>query len=304
MRHNYSPKENKRIVLLLLYVLITATAFSMLVSCGKPVMYHGREVGGHFNLLSAQDEITLGAEVSQEIDHTMPILYDPEIENYVRQVGAQLSNVLEREGQGPRFDYQFKVVNDDVINAFALPGGFIYVHRGLLAKIDNESELAGVLAHEIGHSWAHHGARQWSKMVLISGIIIAVEESIPDKHKKWKAVAQVAGGFTLVFTQLKYSRDMEREADFIGVHLMTESGYNPDGMVTLFQKFDTLKKGNPSAFQRFFSTHPTPLERIKNTESEINAIPDKSKLTTTTTDFVDMKQELSTLPPPPKPKKK
>lgn len=289
-------KEYQNSRILLYYLLILVTGFSFFVACAKPVMYHGKEVGGHFNLLTTQDEESLGEEVAIEIDYAMPILYDPEITQYIQSVGYRLTNALEKEGQGPLFRYEFKVINDDVINAFALPGGFIYVHRGLLEKVENESEIAGLLAHEIGHAWAHHGARIWSKMILISGIAIAVEESIPEKNKKWKAVAAIAGGFTIVFTQLKYSRDMEREADFVGVHLMTEAGYNPDGMVTLFQKFDKLNHADPHSFQTFFSTHPTPAERIVNTEKEINSVTDKSQLTVTTQNFSSMKQDLSKLP--------
>jgi len=266
--------------------------FLFLSYCAKPTVYHGKEIGGGLNLLSIQDEISLGEQASQEIDKTMPILRDEEINNYIQSLG----NKLAKASIAPQFPYRFKVINNNVVNAFALPGGFIYIHRGLLEKVENESELAGVLSHEIGHVIGRHGAKIWSKMILLSGIAILATESIPEKHKKWKAVAEIGGGFTLLFTQLKYSRNAEREADFIAVHLMQEAGYNPIGMVSLFEKFKKMSKKEPSKFQTFFSTHPSPTERIANTEKEIQNIPPNSNLIITSDDFKNMKSHLSELP--------
>ncbi|OGF62234.1 MAG: hypothetical protein A2Y62_13990 [Candidatus Fischerbacteria bacterium RBG_13_37_8] len=298
----FKSSQNKNYYILFYHAAVLLIALGLLVGCTKPVVYHGKEVGGGMNFLSIDDEVSLGRQVAEEIEATMPMLQDYDIHDYINDIGYTLELTAKNAGF-PQFNYQFQVVNDDVINAFALPGGYIYIHRGLLHQIENESEIAGVLAHEMGHVIGHHGAEIWSKMILLSGIIIAATESIPDKHKKWKTVAQIGGGFALVFTQLKYSRDAEREADFIGVHLLREAGYNPEGMVTLFQKFDKMNKSSPSAFQTFFSSHPTPAERIKNTEKEINSINDKSMLVTTTKNFSEMKSELEKLPPPPKKKK-
>lgn len=280
-------KENKLFIILLIIFL----AF-----CAKPTVYHGKEIGGGLNLLSIQDEIALGEQAAKEIDKTMPVLRDEKINDYIQSLGYKLA----QSSISPQYPYRFKVINDNVINAFALPGGFIYVHRGLLDKIDNESELAGVLSHEIGHVIGRHGAKIWSKMILLSGVAIVATESIPEKHKKWKAVAEIAGGFTLFFTQLKYSRNAEREADFIAVHLMQEAGYHPDGLITLFEKFKAMNKKEPSRFQTFFSTHPSPSERITNTATELKKIPPQPNLIINTENFKLIKEYLAKLPPPPK----
>lgn len=282
-------------------IIIVLIILALVVGCAKPITYHGREVAGGFNLLSIEDEIALGEQVASEIDEEAPLIHDNDISGYIQEIGYSLAKASNRLNF-PEYNYQFKVINEDVINAFALPGGYIYVYRGLLEQVENESELAGVLAHEIGHVIGRHGAKIWSKMIILSGIAIIATESIPEKHKKWKTVAEIGGGFALIFTQLKYSRDAEREADFIGVNLMVEGGYHPEGMITLFQKFAKMEKGKPSAFQTFFSSHPTPTERIENTENEINQIPPNNNLIITTANFSKMKHKISSMPPPPKQK--
>jgi predicted Zn-dependent protease len=292
-----SKEQTKQYIQIIIFLICIT-----ILGCAKPITYHGREVSGGFNLLSIEDEIELGQQASSEIDKAVPLLYEREISGYIEDIGDRLAQATFRQNF-PHYNYSFKVINEDVINAFALPGGYIYVYRGLLHEVENESEVAGVLAHEIGHVIGRHGAKIWSKMILLSGIAMVATESIPEKHKKWKAVAEIGGGFALVFTQLKYSRDAEREADFIAVNLMTEAGYHPSGMVTLFQKFEKMEKSKPSAFQTFFSSHPTPSERIKNTQKELSNIPPDNNLIITTANFSKMKSKLSSLPPPKKSKK-
>lgn len=287
-------KNIKNIVIILVIV-------AFVIGCAKPVTYHGREVAGGFNLLSIEDEISLGKEAASEIDAAVPLIYDNDISGYIQEIGERLVKASYRQNF-PKYNYKFKVINEDVINAFALPGGYIYIYRGLLEQAENESELAGVLAHEIGHVIGRHGAKIWSKMIILSGIAIIATESIPEKNRKWKQIAQIGGGFALIFTQLKYSRDAEREADFISVNLMVEGGYHPEGMITLFQKFAKMEKAKPSLFQTFFSSHPTPQERIENTENEINKIPSNNNLIITTSNFSKMKERLSSMPAPPKKK--
>ncbi|MDH5405661.1 MAG: M48 family metallopeptidase [Candidatus Aminicenantes bacterium] len=283
--------------------LLILPSFLICFSCagGKPYTkpYEEAEVGGGFNLFSMEEEIKLGEGFSEEVEKDNPILKDQLITRYVDEMGQNIA----RHSKQPDIPYHFKVVDTKAVNAFALPGGYIYINRGLLELVDDDSELAGVMAHEIGHVAARHGTKQLSKQLVLAGILIGASEAIGRKSEKWGAITQVAGSLGFFLGMMKYSRDDEREADWLAINEIYLAEYNPEGMVTLFDKFKKLHKQTPSRFEQFFLSHPNADERIKNMSRELNKLDYKGRDYPGSPQFNDMKKKLSKLPPPPDAKK-
>jgi len=274
-----------------------------LISCAgaKPYTtpYEEAEVGGGFNLFSEEEELQLGRAFSKEVEGEYPILKDQSITDYVSEIGQNLA----RHSKRPDIPYHFKVVDTKTVNAFALPGGYVYINRALLDLVDDESELAGVIGHEIGHIVGRHGTRQLSKKLVLAGILIGVAEAIGQKSEKWGAITQIAGSLGFFLGMMKYSRDDEREADWLAINEIYRAGYNPQGMVTLFDKFKKLHQRNPSRFEQFFLSHPNTDERIESTQQELSKLDYKGKVYPSSPQFDEVKKRLSELPPPPDAKK-
>ncbi|MCX7723757.1 MAG: M48 family metalloprotease [Thermodesulfovibrio sp.] len=214
-----------------------------------------------YTLLSTEEEIRIGHKVIPPAINENDGLYpDREIQNYIKEMGNKIAKVTPR-----KVDYQFYVVNSSQINAFALPGGPIFVTRGLLLKMDKESELAGVLAHELGHINARHHAKFLEKtygMSMLLGILgIALQDS--KYASAVMSLAQISAGLL----QLKFSRDQENEADSLGVRFSYDSGYDPKGLLTMFEKFKAMERGGTV---EWLSTHPLPDTRIKNVQQIIS----------------------------------
>lgn len=167
----------------------------------------------------------------------------------------------------------------------------------MIEHVDNESELAGVIAHEIGHNVGKHTAKQLSKQLLYYGIISGAGELIKTKSEEWAQLFKDAGGIVSYFALMKFSRDDEREADFLGVYNLYQLGYDPNGMVTLFEKFKKLEGQEPSKFEVWFQSHPSPSERVQNTSGEIKKL-NVSYLKTDDPEFQRIKQHLQELPQP------
>lgn len=208
------------------------------------------------SLISEQQEISLGKETDGEIRRQYGVYDSPSLEEYVKRVGMTLAPHTHR----PHLAYHFAVLDAPVVNAFALPGGYIYVTRGALAMMNSEAELAAVLAHELGHVNARHSVHRLSKLLLVQ-IGLNVGSALSDTFAELSGVASV--GIQLLF--LKYSRDDEREADALGVEYARKGSYNPGAMVSFFsslQKLGDLSGGQ--SLPGFLSTHPLTSERIQN----------------------------------------
>jgi predicted Zn-dependent protease len=249
--------------------------------------------------LSEAQEVELGREAAKQVERDQPILNDDQVTRYVDAVGQRLV----RRSKRNNIRYTFKVVNSSDINAFALPGGFIYINRGLLEAADNESELAGVMGHEIGHVVARHSADQIKKAGIANlglGVLGAV---LGGKGGAAAGLAQVGSqiGTSAVF--MKFSRDDEREADVLGVRNLYDAGYNPEGMVSFFEKLGDLRKRQPNKLETFFSTHPDPSERAANVSGEIRRLSRHGDLVVNTREFQNMKRRLDRLPKAPAPKR-
>lgn len=207
-------------------------------------------------LLPPEEEIKIGRSyIPYAIAENEGLYPDPEVQEYVRSLGEKLAKLSPR-----KVPYRFYVVNSSVQNAFALPGGPVFVTRGLILMLENESELAGVLGHEIGHIGRRHHARYLEKVLGLSLLLQVTSVLVGDRGASSQILLQLANiGANLL--ALKFSRDQEREADAFGVDIVSKAGYDPKGFVSLFEKFKKIQKERPPAW---LSTHPLPEERIKN----------------------------------------
>lgn len=225
--------------------------------------------------LSVEEEKKLGAQYQTELRKQLTFVRDPVSVNYIRQFGAQLAAAA----RPSPFEFRFYLVEDEQINAFAIPGGAMYVNTGLLLAVHNGAELASVLAHEMGHVTARHIAktantqRNTGFIANLFYLAVAILTGNPYLANAGGIAGQVAGqAFITTFT-----RDAEREADQLAVETMTNAGWNPNGMVTMFE---TLKKegGGSSGMPQFLSSHPATDERIQNTRNEIAKYPNADTL--------------------------
>ena len=204
--------------------------------------------------LSQQQEIVLGAQAATQVERTQQVLNDTETTKYVTEVGQRLVSRSQRSD----IPYRFRVINSKEVNAFALPGGFVYINRGLIEQADTENEFIGVLAHEVSHIVARHSAEQVEKSRK-ANLILGGAGLLLGGARNGRALFNGAQLLTQgVF--LKFSRDAEREADRLGAKTMFDAGWNPQGMVSFFQKLAQRGGSNVA----FFSTHPSPQERYNN----------------------------------------
>jgi predicted Zn-dependent protease len=244
--------------------------------------------------VSTQQEVELGTSYSQQINAQLPIVSDPEINRYVNVLGDSIAKLSDERN----LDWHFYIVDSREVNAFAVPGGFIYVNRGLIERAQNLSMLAGVLGHEIGHVTERHSVQQMEKMQQANiGVTLACILTKVCESQAAGALINVAG--TAVFA--KFSRDDEREADRAGITFVTRAGIDPRGIPAMFRVLLAERNRQSSAVDSWFSTHPLEEDRIQETEAMISQI-DQAILETLTTDtpnYQDFRRRLTALPPPP-----
>ena len=245
-----------------------------------------RNVGKGLDFYSLEKEIALGKQLAQEVDKSAKFIDDPVVNEYVNRVGQNI--VRNSDAQVP---FTIKVIDSDVVNAFALPGGFFYVNSGLILHADEESELAGVMAHEIAHVAARHGTKQATKGDIIQIASIPAMIFIP---YTWAGYALYQGmNFMIPVTFLKFSRDAEREADYLGLQYMYKTGYDPNSFVSFFEKVQADEKKQPGTIPKVFSTHPPTPDRIEATQKEIATIlPARDEYIVSTSEFDTVKHRL------------
>ena len=245
-----------------------------------------RNVGKGLDFYSLEREIALGKQLAQEVDKSAKFIDDPVVLEYVNRVAQNL--VRNSDAKVP---FTIKVIDSGVVNAFALPGGFFYVNSGLILHADEESELAGVMAHEIAHVCARHGTKQATKGDIMQLASIPAMIFIP---YTWAGYALYQGmNFMIPVTFLKFSRDAEREADYLGLQYMYKAGYDPNSFVSFFEKVESDEKKQPGTIPKVFATHPPTPDRIEATQKEIATIlPAREEYIVTTSEFDSVKHRL------------
>ncbi len=250
-----------------------------------------RSIGGRGmgNFYSTNWEISNGKQYSMEIEKSAHLVTDPVVVEYVNRIGQNL--VKNSDAKVP---FTIKVIDSEEINAMALPGGFFYVNSGLILAADEEAELAGVMAHEIAHVAAHHAAREMTRMNYMQmgqiPLIIFTQGS-------WTGYGiYEASQLAVPLTFLKFSRNFESEADWLGLQYMYKAGYDPQAFIQFFEKLDALEKHKPGTLSKAFSDHPQTPDRIGRSEEEIATImPPKPDYIVTTSEFDDIKSRLARL---------
>jgi predicted Zn-dependent protease len=217
------------------------------------------------NILTTEEEVQIGSQVAAEVEKNETVLSNAAIQDYVRGIGERLARVSSRQD----VTYTFKVIDaPDTVNAFALPGGYMYIYTGLLQICDNEAELAGVMAHEIGHVAAHHHGEMLTRqygMQLIASWLLGEDPS---------ALAQVAASLIGTGIESRYSRQQEYEADTLGMEFLFRAGYKPDAMLTFMDKMmaEDEKSGRTRPLP-IFSSHPPTAERKRTLQHLVNQYP-------------------------------
>ena len=248
--------------------------------------------------VSQQQEVQIGQETAAQVNAQLPMLRDPQVDSYVNSLGRSIASRTSRADLG----WQFAVVNTDVINAFALPGGFIYVNRGVLSRASNESELAGVLAHEIEHVVRRHSVKQMEQAQQANvGVGLVCVLTRVCENQAAQAAIQVGGSAYFA----KNSREDEVQADEGGFQNMIRAGINPRGMLTFFQKLLAEEgSGGSGGVNAWFADHPGTQDRIADIERMLSAVPASqlSSLRTDSPQFDQMKRRLAQLPAAPPPR--
>jgi beta-barrel assembly-enhancing protease len=245
--------------------------------------------------VSTQQEVQMGGEYASQINQQLPIVQDAEINRYVNVLGDSIANLADSRG----IDYHFYVVNAAEINAFAVPGGFVYVNRGLVERTQNLSQLAGVLGHEIGHVVRRHSVQQMQKAQGANiGLVLGCTLINVCGSQAASAAINVAGSALFA----KFSRDDEREADAEGIKNVIRAGISPAGIPQMFEILLAERQRNPSAVEGWFASHPGEEERIRETQAMI-AQYDAAilrTLTTNTSNYNSFKSRVHALPAPPR----
>jgi beta-barrel assembly-enhancing protease len=215
------------------------------------------------SLVSVAQEIEIGKQANNQIRKDVPELRDAETVAYVRGIGRRLVSYA----TGPKYPYSFAVANYREINAFALPGGPVWIHRGTIQSATKESQIAGVMAHEIAHISQRHAADQLTKATVANWGLGVLGSMLGNDGGA--TTAKMAAGFLASGLFLKFNRDDEQEADRVGLIMMTRAGWDSRGMVELFQILRQEEKRDPSRVEEFFSTHPSPQDRIVRLQQDV-----------------------------------
>lgn len=211
-----------------------------------------------YTIYTEQDEIDMGIAIDKKLQKENKMVETPD---YIKEIVEKVGKKSDR----PNLNYTLRVIENKEINAFATPGGFIYLYTGLIEKIESNDEIANIIGHEMGHICARDGINQLQKTLLYS-----IPASILLKNKSAAIQKAVDAAFTI--TMLKYSREQELRADKLGVTYAYRAGYNPEGMISFFRKLQEIEKASPSLKLTFLASHPDIEDRIKNVEKVIKDI--------------------------------
>ncbi len=251
-----------------------------------------RNVGcdkGLGNWYSLDKQVAMGKQYSMQVEHQAKMVSDPVVTEYVNRIGQNL--VRNSDAKVP---FTIKVIDTDDINAFALPGGFFYVNSGLILAADNEAELAGVMAHEIGHVAACHVAREQTRGNIVNLASIPLI-FVPGGWAVYEG-AQAAMGIGVPLTFMKFSRTFEAQADFLGMEYMYKAGYDPQSFISFFEKIEAQEKKKPGTLAKAFASHPMTPDRVASAQNEMKTVlPARPEYIVDTSEFQNVKSRLASL---------
>ncbi len=244
-----------------------------------------------WNIFSVRQDVEVGQQVSRDAERQLRLLNDPRVDNYLNNLGLRLSGYA----PGEKYPYRFRCVNDRTINAFALPGGPVYINRGVIEAADTESQLAGVMAHEISHVALRHGTNQASR-AYVAQVPLAILGGALGSNSAGSVLAQLGAGFAMNSLLLKYSRTAESQADTMGTQILFDAGYDPRAMAQFFEKIQAEHAGRSV---EFFSNHPNPGNRIQRVNEEIDRLGGpRSGYSSDSREFQDIRRYVLSLPGP------
>ncbi len=250
-----------------------------------PSQIGNRDVGKGLNLYSPERELALGRQLAQEVERQASMVDDPLVAEFVNRMGQNL--VRNSDAKVP---FTFRVVDDPALNAFALPGGYVFVNSGLFSIAEDEDELAGALAHEIAHVAARHLTRELTKSRIASLATAPLGAVLGG----WAGYAGRQGAaLAIPMSLLSFGRKDEAEADYLGVQYAYAAGYDPTGVISIFEKIESLERKRPGAVSKAFSSHPQDADRIARTQREIQEIlPPRDGYVVTTSEYRAIRQRL------------
>jgi len=247
-----------------------------------------REIGRGFNMMSPVEEMELGSDMAEEIDANTSFITDPQLVDYVNQLGKRIL-----QHSDTPMPMRFKIIDNDEINACALPNGVVYVNKGLLLAAANEAELAGVISHEIAHVAAHHTSRTSSKRQVLGFVNLGVTMLTGGMTQ---AISQPVMGIASQALALKFDRNAEREADLLGMQYQYLSGYDPGAFISFLERVSKNDAKQAKWLERMVATHPATSERIARAQRVIEVLlPPKADYILDTSEFVDARQRLAQL---------
>ena len=253
----------------------------------NPALIGKRDINkGSIQFYSIEREVAIGRQLAAEVDRSSKIINDPLVTEYINRIAQNI--VLHSDSKVP---FTIKVIDSQEVNAFALPGGFLYVNRGLLEAAENEAEVAGVIAHEIAHVAARHGMEQASKGELFNYLSIPL---IFLGGIGGYAIRQGLG-LAVPLSFLKFSRGAEKEADRLGAQYMWASGYDPNALITFFEKLQAKNKKKPGTLSKLFSTHPMTGDRITEVRELIAQFPERGEYQLSSSEFGQVKSRIVTI---------
>ena len=251
-----------------------------------PGQIGNRDVGKGVNLYSLEREMALGKQLAEEVRRQAKVVDDPLIAEYINRIGQNL--VRSSDAKVP---FTFQVIEGDSPNAFALPGGYVFVYTALIKIADEEDELAAAMAHEIAHVAARHMTKQATKSQIVN--LAGVPVGVILGGGIGGAVIRQGAGVGIPAAFLHFTRKDEAEADYLGVQYLYAAGYDPNGAISIFEKLESLEKKQPGAVARIFATHPMDAARIQKTEEEIGRIlPARDEYVINTSEYTAIRQRM------------
>ena len=246
------------------------------------------------NKYKPQDDVKLGRDYSAQVEKQMPVLNDAESTRYLQNIGRRLANSIPNQFQHSEFEYNFKIINARDINAFALPGGPMYVNRGMIEAAKNEGELAGVMAHELSHVALRHSTAQATKQSSPLNQVLGIGSILGGAILGGQAGAAIGQTIYQSVFVLPYSRDYETQADTLGAQIMSNAGYDPRDLANVFRTIEAQSGGNRAP--EFLSTHPNPENRYENINREAQLLRVSSNPIKNTREFERVQSKLRGLP--------